>query len=148
MIKILWLQTVRDEKTWYLFSYKHINFRQMERVRRDQSKNWMIHYQASKRNDWFPKFYVKRRNVSVLILLQTITSLLKTWKKKKLILQCLKEKHAQNCLAKQTFWNVHLKQQQKNIQDLTEMTLMDMIGYVTNLRKIYLRVTCNHTNNI
>ena len=73
---------------------------------------------------------------------------IKNLKKKKLILQCLKEKHAQNCLAKQTFWNVHLKQQQKNIQDLTEMTLMDMIGYVTNLRKLYLRVTCNHTNNI
>ena len=113
VIKILWLQTVRDEKTWYLFSYKHINFRQMERVRRDQSKNWMIHYQASKRNDWFPKFYVKRRKVSILILLQTITSLLKTWKKKKLILQCLKENMHRIVLEKKLFgmsiWNNNKK---------------------------------------
>ena len=113
VIKILWLQTVRDEKTWYLFSYKHINFRQMERVGRDQSKNWMIHYQASKRNDWFPKFYVKRRKVSILILLQTITSLLKTWKKKKLILQCLKENMHRIVLEKKLFgmsiWNNNKK---------------------------------------
>lgn len=113
VIKILWLQTVRDEKTWYLYSYKHMNFRQMERVRRDQSKNWMIHYQASKRNDWFPKFYVKRRKVSILILLQTITSLLKTWKKKKLILQCLKENMHRIVLEKKLFgmsiWNNNKK---------------------------------------
>lgn len=113
VIKILWLQTVRDEKTWYLYSYKHMNFRQMERVRCDQSKNWMIHYQASKRNDWFPKFYVKRRKVSILILLQTITSLLKTWKKKKLILQCLKENMHRIVLEKKLFgmsiWNNNKK---------------------------------------
>lgn len=113
VIKILWLQTVRDEKTWYLYSYKHMNFRQMERVRRDQSKNWMIHYQASKRNDWFPKFYVKRRKVSILILLQTITSLLKTWKKKKLILQCPKENMHRIVLEKKLFgmsiWNNNKK---------------------------------------
>ena len=113
VIKILWLRTVRDEKTWYLYSYKHMNFRQMERVRRDQSKNWMIHYQASKRNDWFPKFYVKRRKVSILILLQTITSLLKTWKKKKLILQCLKENMHRIVLEKKLFgmsiWNNNKK---------------------------------------
>ena len=113
VIKILWLQTVRDEKTWYLYSYKHMNFRQMERVRRDQSKNWMIHYQASKRNDWFPKFYVKRRKVSILILLQTITSLLKTWKEKKLILQCLKENMHRIVLEKKLFgmsiWNNNKK---------------------------------------